>query len=115
MNSSLRLFFIVSLGWCFLFFGCKSFKKQKEKLPDTPERGSIYVSADESFRPVVEQLATVYESNHQGVKINVIYKPEAECFRDFGVDSIRMIITTRVHTEEERDFMIDSMNVSPES
>jgi phosphate transport system substrate-binding protein len=115
MDSNLRIFFIISIGLFFLFTGCRSFKKQKEKLPDTADRGSIYVSADESFRPVVEQLAKVYESNHPGTKINVIYKPEAECFRDFGVDSIRMIITTRRHTEEERDFMLDSMKVSPES
>ena len=115
MNSSLRVFFAVLIGSVSFFFSCKSFKKQKEKLADTPDRGSIYVSADESFRPVIEEMAKVYESNHPGTRIKVIYKPEAECFKDFGVDSIRMVITTRRHSQDERDFMVDSMKVSPES
>jgi phosphate transport system substrate-binding protein len=51
----------------------------------------------------------------QKQKINVLYKPEAECFKDFGVDSIRMVITTRRFNEEEKALMVDSLGVSPQS
>jgi phosphate transport system substrate-binding protein len=109
---------------CFLIFfvcllsgltGCKSYKEQEKELKDTPYRGAITISADESFKPVVDELVQVYESNHPKTKINVIYKPEAECFKDFGVDSIRMVIATRRFNEDEKALMVDSLGVSPQS
>jgi phosphate transport system substrate-binding protein len=56
----------------------------------------------------------VYESQHPGTKIIVTYKPEAECLKDFAVDSVRMIIATRGYSKQEEDFMVDSMKVAPE-
>ena len=44
----------------------------------------------------------------------VHYKTEAECLQDLANDSIRVIITTRGFSEEEREFLLDSMKVSPE-
>jgi phosphate transport system substrate-binding protein len=90
-----------------LFSGCKTKKEKEKELLDTPYRGTITISADESFKPVVD------ESNHPKTKINVLYKPEAECFKDFGVDSIRMVIATRRFNEDEKAFMVDSLGVSP--
>ncbi len=95
--------------------GCKSYKEKENELKDTPYRGSINVSADESFKPVVDELVQVYESGHPHTKINVLYKPEAECFKDFGVDSIRMVIATRGYNADEKAFMVDSLGVSPQS
>jgi phosphate transport system substrate-binding protein len=57
----------------------------------------------------------VYESNHPKTTIHVLYKPEAECFKDFGVDSIRMVIATRGYNADEKAFMVDSLGVSPQS
>src|SRR5687768_18585765 len=93
-------------GVLLLFFmllitgSCKSFKEQENELPDSRYKGKINVSADESFKPVVDELVQVYESNYPGTIINVQYKPEAECLQDFAVDSIRIIIATR--SEERR-------------
>ena len=94
---------------------CKSKKEKEKELKDTPYRGTITISADESFKPVIDELVQVYESNHPKTKINVLYKPEAECFKDFGVDSIRMVIATRSYNAGEKDFMVDSLGVSPQS
>lgn len=95
------------------FLSCKSYNEQENELRDTPDRGTIYVSADESFKPVIDAQVQVYEANHPGTKIIVHYKPEAECLKDFAVDSIRVIIATRGFTESEENFMVDSMKVSP--
>lgn len=109
------------VGYLFLvicFFqwltGCQSYDEQKSKLKDTRDRGTIYVSADESFKPVMDAQVQVYESQHPETKIIVNYKPEAECLKDFAVDSIRMIIATRGYSPEEENFMVDSMKVAPE-
>lgn len=109
---------------CFFFYlacglaglaGCKSKEEKEKELRDTPYRGTITISADESFKPVVDELVQVYESNHPKTKVNVLYKPEAECFKDFAVDSIRMVIATRRYNADEKDFMVDSLGVSPQS
>ncbi|MEO8403791.1 MAG: substrate-binding domain-containing protein [Chitinophagaceae bacterium] len=88
---------------------------QQTKAPaDTKNNGRINVSADESFKPIIDAQVQVYQSNHPGTIINVIYKAEAECLKDFLVDSIRMVIATRRYSEQERMFMIDSLSVSPD-
>ena len=94
---------------------CKSYKEKEKELTDTPYRGTIHVSADESFKPVVDALVQVYESSHPKTRIHVLYKPEAECFKDFAVDSIRMVIATRRYNADEKTFMVDSLGVSPQS
>ena len=101
--------------YCWILSGCKSYEEQKKELPDTPLRGTIHVSADESFKPVINEQVKVYESNNPGTKIIVDYKPEAECLKDLLTDSVRMIIITRGVSEEERDAVIDSLRVGPRS
>ncbi len=113
-RSMLNKFFYILLV-ALLTLSCKSYKEQQDKLPDTPYRGSINISVDESFQPVVDEFIQVYESNNPGTKINVTYKPEAECLKDLLNDSIRMVIVTRKYTEEEKDLIIDSLNVGPRS
>ena len=111
MKSVVLLLIITGL---FTASGCKSYKKVEEALKDTPYRGSIRISADESFKPIIDAQIQVYEANHRGTKIIVDYKPEAECFKDLLVDSIRMIIATRSFTIDERKSIVDSLGVSPD-
>jgi phosphate transport system substrate-binding protein len=103
----------ILMGLLLLLNRCASYDEEQKALPDTWLRGTIHISADESFKPVVDELVQVYESNQPGTKFIVHYKPEAECFKDFAVDSIRMVIATRGFTESEENFMIDSMKVAP--
>ncbi|HZI52849.1 MAG TPA: substrate-binding domain-containing protein [Chitinophagaceae bacterium] len=92
---------------------CQSYDEQEDKLTDTPGRGTINVSADESFKPIIDEQVKVYESNNPGTKILVTYKPEAECLKDLLVDSVRMIIATRQISEAETNFIVDSFKTSP--
>lgn len=81
---------------------------------DRFDKGTIIISADESFKPVIDSQVQVYEAKYPNVKLNVQYKPEADCIKDLAVDSVRMIIVTRRYTPSEKIFMLDSMKVSPE-
>lgn len=107
-------FFYIFL-FAMIIVSCKSYKEQQDELPDTAYRGSINVSADETFKPIVDELVKVYESNNRDTKINVDYKPEAECLNDLLNDSIRMVIVTRKYSVDERDLIIDSLGVGPRS
>ena len=81
--------------------------------PDTKESGTIHISADESFKPVIDAQIAVYESSYPDTHIIPHYKPEAECLKDFLVDSIRMIIATRGFSETEEQIIMDSLKVDP--
>lgn len=95
---------------CSLLLGsCKSFDEQRDELPDNAYKGTIRVSADESFKPIIDEHVKIYESQHSGTSIIVDYKPEAECLRDLPNDSVRMVIVTRRASKDEVDFISDSL------
>lgn len=110
-----RLFFCLLPVICICLTNCKSYKKQRDELPDNRYRGTINVSADESFKPVIDEMVKVYESRRTDTKIKVDYKPEAECLKDLFIDSVRMVIATRACMDYEKDFIVDSFRLSPES
>lgn len=89
--------------------------QKNEKLDyDTPTSGTIHVSIDESFRPVMEEQIEMYEASYPGTRIIAHYKPEAECLRDLFKDtSNRMVIITRGLTDKEERFFNDSLNYTP--
>jgi phosphate transport system substrate-binding protein len=105
-------FYLVSL-----FFTLNSCGNASEERPqnDTIDSGIIHISVDESFKPVIDSEIRVFEALHENAKIIPIYKPEAECIRDFAVDSIRMVIITRKPTKDEEDFIVDSFKLAPRS
>ncbi|MCG2616366.1 substrate-binding domain-containing protein [Terrimonas sp. NA20] len=107
------VFFTALVLSCVLFAGCESYQEKRAKLTDTEKRGRIIISADESFKPVVDAQVAVYESNNPGTTIAVQYKPEAECLKDLLNDSIRMIIATRKASPAEEKFLTDSLLVGP--
>ncbi len=92
---------------------CFSCSSGGEAQPDTRDSGVVHISVDESFKPVIDAEVQVYESSHPRARIVVHYKPEAECLRDFAVDSIRLVIATRGFSESEARFMSDSLKVYP--
>ena len=96
----------------FIMAGCSSGKKA-EPL-DTYDKGAIHISCDESFKPVIDAQVQVYEASWPDTKIIVHYKPEAECLKDYDVDSIRMVIATRGFTETGRKYLMDSVGASPD-
>lgn len=104
-----RKYFTVFAGLSLMLASCKSFDEQRAELPDNAYKGTIRVSADESFKPIIDEQVKIYESQHSGTKIMVEYKPEAECLRDLPNDSVRMVIATRRASNEEVDFISDSL------
>lgn len=113
-------YFILYIGFLFLLCvtlvmtGCDDGKQQR--VSDTPTSGTINISVDESFRPVIEEEIRVYQALYPGTKIIAHYKPEAECFKDFYSDtSNRMIIVTRGLTGKESRYYTDSLGYTPVS
>lgn len=107
-----RIFFsLISLF--FLLNSCGSNTEVQQK--DTIDSGTIYISADESFKPVIDSEIQVFLAQHPNARIIPFYKPEADCIKDLRIDSIRMLIITRRLTEQEENFVIDSFRLGPQS
>ena len=93
-----------------VFFSCS---EKKADNRDTVRSGTIRISVDESFKPVIDSQIKVFESQFPNAKILVAYKSEAACLRDLNNDSVRMVIVTRgLDRAEERKF-IDSLKFKP--
>lgn len=109
IKKTIRLYFAVAGVMSLVLSSCKSFDEQRDELPDNAYKGTIHVSADESFKPIIDEHVKIYESQHEGAHIKVDYKPEAECLKDLPVDSVRMVIVTRQASNEEKDYIADSL------
>jgi len=94
-----------------LFVACNSCGNDQET--NSKEVETIYISADESFKPVIDSQIQVYEARHPGTKIIPLYKPEAACIKDFMVDSIKLVIITRKFLPEEENAIVDSFKLAP--
>ena len=80
---------------------------------DKLDRGSIHISVDESFKPVIDAQIKVFESSFPDAHIFAHYKPEAECLKDMLVDSIRMVIITRQLQPTEEQRLKDTLSFIP--
>jgi phosphate transport system substrate-binding protein len=100
---------LVVLG--ILLQGCNSSDQLDTR--DTTTSGTIHISVDESFKPVIDSQIEVFESQYPKARIIVHYKPEAECLRDLNQDSIRMIIVTRGLSRNEEQILKDTLSYTP--
>jgi len=107
-----RLVFCVTILF-FLLNSCGSNTESQQK--DTIDSGTIFISADESFKPVIDSQIQVFQSQHSDARIVPFYKSEADCLKDLAIDSIRMVIVARRLTQQEENFIIDSFKVGPQS
>jgi phosphate transport system substrate-binding protein len=104
----LGVLLIISVG----LINCTS--KKQVGATDTLTSGTIHISVDESFKPVIDEQIKVFEGSYPGAKIIAHYKPEADCLRDILKDSItRMVIVTRGLTRKEEKYFKDSLNYFP--
>lgn len=95
MKNSSFVVWIVAL----LAISCQNDKQADRR--DSPVQGSIHISVDETFRPVIEEQLRVHKASFPNTNIQVTYESEADCFRSLQQDSTRLLIVARGLTEEE--------------
>ena len=85
-----------------LFLTLISIQACKDTPPkDTETAGSIKISIDETYKPVMENQLKVFLGRNPEAKIIAEYKSEAECINDYFNDTTRVIFITRQLTAEE--------------
>lgn len=87
----------------FLFTACGS---EESKGPsDTLSSGELTISADETYRPIIEAQKNVFDSSYPEAHITINYKPEADCIKDFLEEKVRLILVARDLTPEEQKYL----------
>ena len=109
--SKIKRMLAIMAGVILIFSGCSGGNDRPDL--DSPVKGTIHISVDESFKPVIDSQIQVFEALFPKAKIIADYKPEAECFKDLMKDSTRMIIVTRGLTDAEEKFYKDSFTYYP--
>lgn len=89
------LFFIIT-GALFL-----SSCHQRKVRSDTPTSGIAQIAIDESFAPIIEAEINVFESLYNEAAIIPVYTSEQNVYNLLVEDSIRLIIGTRLLTDQE--------------
>jgi phosphate transport system substrate-binding protein len=92
---------------CFLipgFQGCRN-PMGVQPLDETPTRGNIRISVDESFQLLSDTQLFTFQSLYVNAKIAASYKPEVDVLSDFMNDSVRTVILTRDLTKKEKDYL----------
>lgn len=102
----ITLFFIISCGT-----GSENDSSERE----TQRKGTIYISVDETFQPIIAEQIKVFKSDNPEANIIAEYKSEAECFKDFQNDSTRMIIVGRGLTENEFEAYRSNLTYYPKN
>jgi phosphate transport system substrate-binding protein len=107
MKKSSFLVWMVAL----LAIACKNDKQADNR--DTPVRGTIHISVDETFRPVIEEQLRVHKASFPNTNIEVTYESEADCFRSLQQDSTRLVIVARGLTEQEAEAYKKNLSFRP--
>jgi len=77
-----------------------------QPLDETPTRGKILMSIDESFQLLYDTQIYTFESLYVNAHITPIYKPEVDVLADFMNDSVQTIVLTRDLTKAEKDDLL---------
>jgi phosphate transport system substrate-binding protein len=92
---------LVSIFYVFgfiLLISCQS--KPSEKQSYTSGKEQILV--DESFAPIIEDQAFLFESTYPNAKIDLVLKSENELLNLFLADSIQVAILSRLLKDDEK-------------
>jgi phosphate transport system substrate-binding protein len=103
------------IGLLVLFFGmvqCNS--KKQVQVTDTLTSGTLHISIDESYKPVMDEQIKSFEGSNPDAKIIAHYKSESACLNDILNDSLtKMVIVTRGLSRKEENYFKESLHYQP--
>jgi phosphate transport system substrate-binding protein len=72
---------------------------------ETPTRGKIKISVDESLRLLIDTELYTFHSIYRNAHITPQYKPTIDVLNDFLDDSVQTVVSTIKLTKEEEDYL----------
>jgi len=114
-NPNIFVRFLTIIAIVLVAASCNLNKKKAKVIAgdDTINSGTIHISVDESFAPIIDSQIKVFMSLNPKARIIPHYKPEADCLKDMLNDSTRMIIITRGLSDDEELYYKDTLSFIP--
>jgi phosphate transport system substrate-binding protein len=78
---------------------------KNKPIKETPTRGDIKISVDESYKLLIDSEVSVFEMLYQNAKITPDYKPYGDVISDFVNDSVQVAVTNYKITPEQEAFL----------
>ena len=80
----------------------------KTAINETPTRGNIRITADESFQPIIEAEVYTFTQLYENAKIKPQYKPEYDVINDFMNDSVKVIVSSKKLSDYQIQYLRDT-------
>jgi phosphate transport system substrate-binding protein len=81
-------------------------------LDETPTRGNIKISVDESFQPIMDSEVYTFTHLYKSAKITPFYKPEYDVINDFMNDSVKVIVTCKKLSDYQIQYLRDTLVIA---
>jgi phosphate transport system substrate-binding protein len=79
---------------------------------ETPTRGNIRISVDESFQPLIDSEVFTFTHLYKNAKIAPQYKPEHDVINDFMNDSVKVIVTSKKLSDYQIQYLRDTLVIA---
>jgi ABC-type phosphate transport system substrate-binding protein len=84
----------------------------KSGLRETPTSGNLKISADESFKPIIDTEVFTFTHLYNNANITTSYKPEYDVIEDFMNDSVKVIVTSKKLSDYQIQYLRDTLIVA---
>jgi phosphate transport system substrate-binding protein len=81
-------------------------------LDETPTRGKIRISVDESFQPLIDSEIFTFTHLYKSAHITPMYKPEYDVINDFMNDSVKVIVTSKKLSDYQIQYLRDTLVIA---
>lgn len=81
-------------------------------LNETPTRGNIKITVDESFQPLLDTEVFTFMHLYTSAFIKPQYKPEFDVINDFMNDSVKVIVTSKKLSDYQIQYLRESQTIA---
>jgi phosphate transport system substrate-binding protein len=87
--------------------------KGNGSLPnESPTRGDIRITSDESFQPLIDTEIFTFTHIYDNAHISISYKPEYDVINDFMNDSVKVIVTSKKLSDDQIQYLRDTLVIA---
>ena len=83
-----------------------------KKLDETPTRGNIKITVDESFQPLFDTEIFTFTHLYTSAYITPQYKPEYDVIEDYMNDSVKVIVSSKKLTDYQIQYLRESQIIA---